>query len=140
MMSYELFEGRTDVRTVKSPEDITSFQKIKRRLKFERDIDLIVFCASIGLFICEIKNSSEKMKKTSLVKLTTIPTFDRARLFDFIILTLLKVENQRMHEFETYFYTGFKILEDWFQNNDSNMNNTLERFSTIINDLLSNKI
>lgn len=138
-MSYQLFEGKIDVRTVKKPEDVESFQKIKRRLKFERDIDLIVFCASIGLYRCEIKKSDEKTKKTSLVKLTTIPTFDRARLFDFIVLTFLKIEGERMHEFESYFYTGFKILEEWFQNNDGNMNNTLERFSTIINDLLTNK-
>ena len=133
---YELFEGKKEVRTVKEKEDTNSFQKIKKKLKFERDIDLVILCTSIGLYRTKIKKSDVKENNFRLTKLVNIPTFENARFFDFIILTFLNIETNRMHEFESYFYTGFKILKEWYNNNDQNMNNTLERYSSIIDDLI----
>lgn len=137
-MSYEIFEGIKDVKTVRKSEDIEFFQRAMKKLKFERDIDLVVFCTSIGLYCCKIKGSIITEKNPSLKKLTSMTTFERRQLFDLLILNFLKVENERIKEFEMYFYQGFLILKNWFENNEKNMTNTIERYSTIIDDLLLN--
>jgi len=134
-MSYEIFQNAKDVKTVRKPEDVEFFQIIMKDLKFERDIDLVVFCASIGLYKYILKGTDIRDKYPSLKKLTSMTTFDRRRLFDLLILNYLKVENERIKEFEIYFYTGFLILKEWFKNNKENMKNTIDLYSNIIDDL-----
>ena len=138
-MSYEVFESSKDIKTVRKKDDVEFFQKAMKNLKFERDVDLVVFCASIGLYRSKLKNLEIKENNPSLKKLTSITTFDKSRLFDFIILTYLNTEHERMKEFENYFYTGFTILKKWFDENDKNMTNTIERIYNLTNDLIINK-
>ena len=138
-MSEDVFEGEKDVRTVKRNDDAEFFQRAMNKLKFERDVDLIVFCASIGLYRSKLKGIETKESYPSLRKLTSIMTLDSRRLFDYIVQSYLGVEKGRLKEFECYFYTGFKILEEWFDKNDKNVTGTLERFSTLNEDLLVEK-
>ena len=137
-MSYEIFEDKKDVRTVLLKADIEFFKDAVKKLKFQRDIDLVIFCASLGLYRSKLKELENKERNPSLKKLTSIATFDNRRLFDFLIMTYLNVEKERMKEFEAYFYTGFIILKNWFDKYDKNMNNTIERFCTIYDELLEN--
>lgn len=134
-MSYEIFEDKKDVRTVLKKADFGFFKDAVKKLKFQRDIDLVIFCASLGLYRSKLKGLDRKERNPSLKKLTSIATFDNRRLFDFLIMIYLNVEKERMKEFEAYFYTGFLILKNWFEKNDKNMNNTIERFCTIYDDL-----
>lgn len=135
-MSYEIFQGAKDVKTVRKADDTEFFEKAMKKLKFERDIDLVIFCTSIGLYQCKIKGKNIKEKYPSLKKLTSMTTFDRRKLFDLLILNYLKIENERVKEFEIYFYTGFLILKEWFDNNDDDTINTIDKYSNIIDDLL----
>ncbi len=137
-MSYEIFEDEKNVKTVLRKADMEFFKKALKALKFPRDIDLVIFCASLGLYRSKLKGMEQKERNPSLKKLTSITTFNNKRLFDFLIMTYLKVEKERMKEFEAYFYTGFIILKNWFDKNDKNMNNTIERFCTIYDDYLEN--
>jgi len=136
-MSIELFNGVKDVKTVRKNEDKDFFKRAMKKLKFEKDLDLVVFCASIGLYRSKLMEFDKKEKNPSLQKLTSITTFNRnqAKLFDYLILTFLKVENDRMGEFELYFYTGFKALKKWFDSNEKNMGNTVELYCTLIEDM-----
>jgi len=133
-----IFEDKKDVKTVRRKADVEFFHRAVKKLKFKRDIDLVIFCASLGLYRSKLKGLDRKERNPSLKKLTSIATFDNSRLFDFLILTYLKVEKERMKEFEAYFYTGFVILKNWFDENDKNMSKTIERFCTIYDDLLEN--
>ena len=137
-MSYEIFEGKKDVRTVRRNADKEFFQRAVKKLKFKRDIDLVIFCTSVGLYRSKLKGLDRKERSPSLKKLTSVATFENRRLFDFLILTYLNVEKERLKEFEAYFYTGFIILKNWFEKNDKNMTNTIDRFCTICDDLLEN--
>jgi len=137
-MRYTIFEDKKDVKTVRRKADFEFFQKAVKKLKFKRDIDLVIFCASLGLYRNKLKGLGRKERNPSLKKLTSIATFDNSRLFDFLIMTYLNVEKERMKEFEAYFYTGFIILKNWFEKNDDDMDNTIARFCTIYDDLLEN--
>ncbi len=137
-MSYEIFEDEKNVRTVLLKADIDFFKKALKSLKFSRDIDLVIFCASLGLYRSKLKGMGHKERNPRLKKLTSITTFDNRRLFDFLIMTYLNVEKERLKEFESYFYTGFIILRNWFYEYDKNMNNTIERFCSIYDELLEN--
>ena len=136
--SYEVFEGAKDVKTVRRNEDVEFFQRAKKKLNFELDLDLIAFCASIGLYRSRLKGVEKREPYPSLTKLTNILSFERRQLFDLLILAYVGVERERMKEFEAYFYTGFKILEQWFEKNDKDMTSSIDRFTSLY-DFLSAK-
>jgi hypothetical protein len=136
--NYEVFEGAKDLKTVRRNEDVEFFQRAKKKLNFELDLDLIAFCTSIGLYRSKLRGVEKKEPYPSLTKLTNILSFERRQLFDLLLLAYVGVEKDRMKEFEAYFYTGFKILEEWFEKNDKNMINSIDRFSSLY-DYLSAK-
>lgn len=138
MLSYQLFEKASDIRLYKpGSRDREEFDKIKAKLHFIRDLDLIVFCAAIGIRSVKLLNGAEKEPAPSLTKLVSIISLDTASLYDFIVLVYLETSEQRMTEFESYFHTGFRVLKDWFNKNDKLMTNSLERLCVLYDDFVS---
>jgi len=130
-MTYEPFEGEKSVRTVRLKKDEKFFKKAVKKLGFKKEIDLVTFCAAIALYKEYKYKTLEKKLLTSAKKLVGIESFDKKDLYDLVILEHLGFKENRLKEFEKYFYTGFNILKEWFEENDADANSEIERFCGI---------
>ena len=130
-MTYAPFEGEKSVRTVKLKKDKEFFKKAVKKLGFKKEIDLVTFCAAIALYKEYEYKTLDKKLLTSTKKLVGIESFDKKDLYDLVILEHLGFKENRLKEFETYFYTGFNILKEWFENYGPDVNSEIERFCGI---------
>jgi len=128
-MDYDVFEGKKSIRIMRGKQR-EDFNRIKKRLGLKKDIDLVTLSASIGLH--ERVHSGKELKKlTSLQKLADMSVFDDRRLYDYVIITCLKTKEKRLEKFEALFYTGFRILKEWFDKNGADVRNELEAFANL---------
>lgn len=130
-MSYEIFEGKLGVRKPKLKKDKEFFDRAKKRLGFTEEIDLVTFCTAIALFKEHLGESIDKKDKLNLKEMAKMYSFKKAKLYDFIILNYLEVKENRLEEFEKYFYAGFEILREWFEEYGPDANSEIERFCAI---------
>lgn len=130
-MTYEVFEGKGIVRKVRLNKDKEFFNYAKEKLSFVEEIDLVTFCTAIALYKEHLEEPLDKKEKLSLKEMAKMYSFKKAKLYDFIILSCLEVQENRLEEFEKYFYAGFEILRKWFENHGPDTTNELERFSSI---------
>jgi len=133
-MPYEVFEGKKKVRKVKYKRDSDDFDYAKRRFGFIDEIDLVSFCAAIAL-LKEHQGSSLTKENPSLKEMAMMQSFRKAELYDRIILDYLDVAEDRLLEFEKYFYVGFKFLRDWLDEYGPDLNNEIELICQICGDL-----
>jgi len=134
-MQYEPFSGDSSINTVRKTEDVKDFNHIKDSLGFAMDIDLVIFCASLGLYKVALKKKTEKTKSPSLKKLATMTTFSTRYMYDYIIRNFLDIEKPHIKDFDEYFYSGFIELQNWYKKNGTNMEDSLHAFSEIITDI-----
>ena len=130
-MVYEIFENKKSLRYVGRKEDKESFDEIKNRFGFTYDIDLYTFCSAIGICLDNCKENFQKEHLRTPKKMVGMDTFVKRKLFDLIILEHFKIENNRLLELETYFYTGFKIIENWINNEGKETDSLIEIFSEL---------
>ena len=130
-MRYEVFEGEKAVNTVRLKRDKDFFDNAIKKLGFKNEIDLVTFCASIALYKECIERDLDKMPLSNRKKLVGMETFDKRKLYDFLILNYLEIKEKRLEDFEKYFYTGFNILRRWFEKHEPDTTSELERFSSI---------
>jgi len=130
-MTYEVFEGEKSVRTVRLKKDEEFFKKAAKKLGFKWDIHLITFCVAIALRKEYKDKTLDKRPLTSAKKLVGMESFDKKDFYDCVISEYLGIKGGRLKEFETYFYTGFNILKEWFEEYDADTNSEIERFSSI---------
>ena len=127
-MIYLPFEGEKSVRTVRAPKDKKFFKRAKEKLGFKLEIDLVTFCVAIALRKEYENKTLNKKPLTFAEKLVGMESFNKRTFYDLLILDYLGVKENRLKEFETYFYTGFNILKEWFEENDADANSEIERF------------
>jgi len=130
-MPYELFEGKGNVRKPRLKKDQEFFDRAKKKLGFPEEIDLVTFCAAIALYKEHIGESLDKKDNLSLKEMAKMYSFKKGKLYDFIILNRLEVRENRLEEFEKYFYVGFEILREWFEQYGPDANSEIERFCGI---------
>jgi hypothetical protein len=131
-MPYELFEGKGIVRKVKLKKDKEFFDRAKKKLGFPEEIDLVTFCTAIALYKEHIGESLDKKDNLSLKEMAKMYSFKKGKLYDFIILNRLEVRENRLEEFEKYFYVGFEILREWFEQYGPDATSEIERFCGIL--------
>ncbi|MGV9141428.1 MAG: hypothetical protein ACOC1X_00660 [Promethearchaeota archaeon] len=131
-MTYELFEGKKVVRKPKIKKDKEFFEEALEKLSFKKfqEIDLVTFCAAIGLYK-EYKGENVVFEEPKLKELAKMYSFKKADLYDNIVLNFLEIDSNRLEVFEKYFYAGFKILEEWFEDYGPESKCELERFSKL---------
>ena len=130
-MTYVPFEGEKSVKTVRLKKDGEFFKKAVKKMGFKKDIDLVTFCVAIAIRKEYEDKTLAKKPLTSSQKLVGMESFDKKDFYDLIILEYLNFRKERLKEFETYFYTGFTVLHEWFEENDAEASSEIERFSGI---------
>lgn len=130
-MPYEVFEGKGNVRKPRLKKDKEFFDRARKKLGFKEEIDLVTFCTAISLYEEHLGGHLNKKQAPSLKEMAKMYSFKKRKLYDFIILNYLEVQEDRLKEFEKYFYTGFEILREWFEEHGADANSEIERFSGI---------
>ena len=130
-MPYELFEDKGILRKPRRKKDQEFFDLAKGKLGFPEEIDLVTFCVAIALYKEHIGESLYKEDNPSLKEMAKMYSFKKRELYDFIILNYLEVHEDRLAEFEKYFYAGFKILKEWFEQFGPDFTSEIERFCRI---------
>lgn len=130
-MEYKEFEGKGVVRKPRLKKDQEFFDNVKEKLGFKEEIDLVTFCTAIALYKEHIKKSINKKDKPSLKEMAKMYSFKKRKLYDLIILNYFEVQENRLEEFEKYFYAGFEILREWFEEHGPDVNSEIERFCKI---------
>ena len=138
-MLYEPFSNDSSVNTVRKAEDVKDFNHIRDSLGFSLDIDLVTFCAAVGLYKVALKKKITKSTSPSIKKLATMTTFLTRYMYDYIIRNFLDIEKPHIKDFDEYFYSGFIEVQDWYKKNGTNMEDSLHAFSEIITDLLEDE-
>lgn len=131
-MDAKVFEGTDRINSLskKRKREFEDLKDLEDKLNFPSELDLVVFCTSIGLYKVEIGNNEFKKLPSSRELVSTL-RFEDKDLFDRLIITLGREKN-RLEKFEGYFYTGFKVLRKWLKEREPDLDNELERFSDII--------
>lgn len=130
-IEYEVFEGKGIVRKPKKKKDKEFFNNIKEKLGFNNDIDFATFCTAIAIYKKYNNEPLDMKDKPSLKEMAKMYSFDKKKLYDFIILSHLEVEEKRLEEFEKYFYAGFELLKEWFEEYGPDTNTEIERLCSI---------
>ena len=130
-MVYTTFEGKKTLKVSKLENDWDLLKTMFKRLGFTDYIDLETFCASIALLHSD-KNKVLPGKKLGVTeKLAGIDAFNKADLYDHLILDYLSQEGDRLEKFHELYYEGFNLLRDWFKEIDREGRNELEKFCLI---------
>ena len=130
-MAYVEFEGKGVVKKPRLKKDQEFFDNAKEKLGFKEEVDLVTFCTAIALYKEHLEKSINKRDKLSLKEMAKMYSFKKRKLYDLIILNCLKVQENRLEEFEKYFYAGFEILKEWFEDYGPDVNSEIERFCGI---------
>ena len=130
-MSGYVFENKGAIHFMSGKEEQKLFREIGTKFGLKRDIDIVSLCASVGLFTKHKGTfTSHIMKKTK--KLVDMTSFTDRRIFDTLIIQYLGKETGRLKCFETLFYSGFKILYDWYTKKGPGTESALESFSNLM--------
>jgi len=130
-MAYDVFEGKQVVKKPLLKKDQEFFNDAKEKLGFKEEMDLVTFCAAIALYKEHLKKLINKEDKLSLKEMAKMYSFKKRKLYDLIILNCMNLQENRLEEFEKYFYAGFEILKEWFEDYGPDVNSEIERFCGI---------
>lgn len=138
-MPYEIFEGKNKVRKFRNKKDDNDFDALKKKFGFSDEIDLASFCAAISFFKKNKGDPIEILSPPNMKEMAMMQSFKKAKLYDFLVLNYLDVENDRLTEFEKYFYSGFRFLRNWFEIFGPNFNLEIELYSALWDHLFSDR-
>lgn len=130
-MTYSVFEGKKSVRSVRKMTDKNFFKEMTKKLSFKKDIELVTFCVALAMRKEHQEDGLTKKSMTGGTKIAGMESFEKRELYDRIILDHLNIEEDRLIEFETYFYTGFNMLREWSEEYGPDANSEIERISSI---------
>ncbi|HUS49057.1 MAG TPA: hypothetical protein VMZ91_02775 [Candidatus Paceibacterota bacterium] len=138
-MPYEIFEGKKKVRKIRNTKDNNDFDIFKKRFGFSEEIDLASFCTAISFFKKYKGDHVEIFPPPSMMEMANMQSFKKAKLYDSLILHYLDIAEDRLVEFEKYFYSGFKFLRDWLERYGPNLNLEIELYSELWDFLMTEK-
>jgi hypothetical protein len=130
-MSYSKFEGKKTLKVSKLEKDKDLLEEMLERLGFENYVDLVSFCAAIAILFGDNHRELPGKRLGATEKLAGIDAFDKADLYDHLILDYIGQDEHRLDKFHELYYEGFNLLKNWFEEIDKEARNELERFCLI---------
>lgn len=116
-MAYTLFEGEPQLESILFPEkERDAFKNLRKELGFTYEKEFFTFCVSVALYSLD-KNPKEKIQTLDRKQVFQAWSAlkEKAPLYDYLIITHLKTLIKRKDKFEDLFYTGLKIVLDWWE-------------------------
>ena len=113
-MSDKIFDDIDSIQSIAKPTDKELLQKIQKDMGLKNESDFIILCAAVALYKCALKGESTEVPP-AFKKLTNISIFEDRKLYDRIFRTLLDIPAPLIKDFNTYVWTGFKIIREWHQ-------------------------
>ena len=113
-MSDKIFDNIDSIQSIAKKTDKELLQKIQNDMGLKNESDFIILCAAVALYKCALKGESTELPP-AFKKLTNISIFEDRKLYDRIFQTLLDIPEPLIKDFNTYVWTGFKIIREWHQ-------------------------
>ena len=113
-MSDKIFDDIDSIQSLSKKTDKELLQKIQKDMGLKNESDFIILCAAVGLYKCALKGDATE-PPLGFKKLTNISIFEDRKLYDRIFQTLLDIPEPFIKDFNTYVWTGFKIIREWHQ-------------------------
>ena len=113
-MSDKIFDDIDSIQSLAKKTDKELLQKIQKDMGLKNESDFIILCAAVALYKCALKGESTEVPP-AFKKLTNISIFNDRKLYDRIFRTLLDIPAPLIKDFNTYVWTGFKIIREWHQ-------------------------
>ena len=113
-MSDKIFDDIDSIQSLAKKTDKELLQKIQNDMGLKNESDFIILCAAVALYKCALKGESTEVPP-AFKKLTNISIFEDRKLYDRIFRTLLDIPAPLIKDFNTYVWTGFKIIREWHQ-------------------------
>ena len=130
-MEYQIFEGKSNVRKpARRKLDQEAFPRLKQLLGINEDQDLVSLCIAVSLFKFE-KSDPLLEHKPSFKEMAKMQSYKKAKFYDFLIISYLNIEKNRMDEFEKHVYDGFKYLVEWNKEKGPDCRTPLESFVSL---------
>ena len=113
-MSDKIFDNIDSIQSIANKDRKKELQKIQKDMGLKNESDFIILCAAVALYKCALKGESTEIPP-AFKKLTNISIFNDRKLYDRIFRTLLDIPEPLIKDFNTYVWTGFKIIREWHQ-------------------------
>ena len=113
-MSDKIFDNIDSIQSISKPTDKERLQQIQKDMGLKNESDFIILCAAVALYKCALKGDAKEVPP-AFKKLTNISIFEDRKLYDRIFRTLLDIPAPLIKDFNTYVWTGFKIIREWHQ-------------------------
>ena len=113
-MSDKIFDNIDSIQSIAKKIDKEKLQEIQKDMGLKNESDFIILCAAVGLYKCALKGDATE-PPLAFKKLTNISIFEDRKLYDRIFQTLLEIPEPLIKDFNTYVWTGFKIIREWHQ-------------------------
>ena len=111
-MSDKIFDNIDSIQSIAKKTDKEKLQQIQKDMGLKNESDFIILCAAVGLYKCALKGDATEVP-LAFKKLTNISIFEDRKLYDRIFRTLLDIPAPLIKDFNTYVWTGFKIIREW---------------------------
>ena len=116
-MSDKIFDNIDSIQSIANKDRKEELQKIQKDMGLKNESDFIILCAAVGLYKCALKGDATEVPP-AFKKLTNISIFEDRKLYDRIFQTLLDIPEPLIKDFNTYVWTGFKIIREWHRDYD----------------------
>ena len=113
-MSDKIFDNIDSIQSIANKDRKEELQKIQKDMGLKNESDFIILCAAVALYKCALKGDATEVPP-AFKKLTNISIFEDRKLYDRIFRTLLDIPAPLIKDFNTYVWTGFKIIREWHQ-------------------------
>ena len=113
-MTDKIFDNIDSIQSIAKPTDKEKLQQIQKDMGLKNESDFIILCAAVALYKCALKGDATEVPP-AFKKLTNISIFEDRKLYDRIFRTLLDIPAPLIKDFNTYVWTGFKIIREWHQ-------------------------
>ena len=117
-MSDKIFDNIDSIQSIAKKIDKEKLQQIQKDMGLKNESDFIILCAAVALYKCALKKDDATEVPPAFKKLTNISIFEDRKLYDRIFRTLLDTPAPLIKDFNTYVWTGFKIIREWHQDYD----------------------
>ena len=134
-MSDKIFDDIDSIQSLAKKTDKELLQKIQKDMGLKNESDFIILCAAVALYKCALKGDATEVPP-AFKKLTNISIFEDRKLYDRIFRTLLDIPAPLIKDFNTYVWTGFKIIREWHQDYEPTKY-TLDSWADFITKILS---
>ena len=114
-MTDKIFDNIDSIQSIAKKTDKELLQKIQNDMGLKNESDFIILCAAVALYKCALKKDDTTEVPPAFKKLTNISIFEDRKLYDRIFQTLLDIPAPLIKDFNTYVWTGFKIIREWHQ-------------------------